>query len=490
MRKDKTQHTDSFSESNIIQFLKLLSKEEMKEFTKFVYSPIYNNRSEVSKFFDTIRKFHPSFKHKDFTKEKIFASLYPGKKYKDDAIRRLSSNLFKIGEEYASFKNIRADKYNYEKNLLDFYSSKGSDKFFIKQLSKLKAHMDEDTLRDAEYFYRLSLINEVERVYKLKFDPTYKKSGFEEQIKNLWKHTMISLMRLYGFAEFETYFFNKKYDLKYLNELIRISKDSNYMNSETVEIYFLLLKLYSDNKNGTENDEIFNRLRILIDKNFSNFTKSECFNFYIHLFNYCNINKLKYNKDYSNVEFQLAEKMVESGLLVQNGVIDPGWFRGIFFKAFNAGEMKFAEKFIEDYKIFIDGKDNENVVKHAYAQLAMHKKNYDDALHHLSTASYEHINDKWTIKNMYLKIYYEINAYEEFYYTIDSIKHLIKEEGSWNQNLIQPIRNFINYAAKLFKIKLGESKFLIEELRHEILKSEVIGRKWLLEKIDELKEKN
>lgn len=460
----------------------MLSKDEMREFGKFVHSPFHNNRTDVSTYFDELKKFHPKFDGKDFSKENIFSTLYPKKKYKDDVIRRLNSNLFKLGEEFAVYKNIKLDKYNQEKNLLDFYAARSSDKFFIKQLERVKCYMEEYSEKDAEYFYRLSLINEEERVYMLKYDPTYKKSDFEEQIKNLWKHSLISLMRLYGFAEFATYFFNKKYDLQYLDQLMEVAEKSNFMNSEAVEIHYLLLKLYTE----SENDEKFYRLKDLIKKNLASFTKAECFSFYIHLFNYCQINALKHKKDYRKIEFALTKEIVENKLAIQNNVIDPGWFRGLFFKAFNAGEIEFAEKFAEEHKQFIDGRDGENVVKHVYAQLAMHKKDYDAALKHLSTASYEHINDKWTIKNMYLKIYYETNAYEQFYYTIDSIKHLIKEEGSWNENLINPIRKFINYSAKLFKIKLNEIDVPLDELKQEILNSEIIGRKWLLEKVEEL----
>ncbi|MBK9334410.1 MAG: hypothetical protein IPM96_18880 [Ignavibacteria bacterium] len=119
-------------------------------------------------------------------------------------------------------------------------------------------------------------------------------------------------------------------------------------------------------------------------------------------------------------------KMIENDLLIHNGSIDPGWFRGVFSKAFNAGEIKYAEDFIEKYKDFVAGDEKVSVVNHVYATLEIHKKNYDAALKYLEKSAYQHLNDKWSVKNMYLTIYYEKNEYEHFLYTVDSINTSLK----------------------------------------------------------------
>ena len=482
MSKENRVLLNSFAAGNLILLLKAFSKQEMREFGKFVHSPFHNNRSDVSRFFDEIKKFYPLFNQSGFSKENIFSKLHPKKKYKDDIIRRLSSNLFKLAEEFAAYKNFKRDRFDFEINLLNYYSAKDIDKLFRKQHIRIEDYMEEQSLRDSEYYRRLSLINEIELKHILKDDPTYKKSSYEKQMKNLWKYTLSAMLRLYGFAEYEIYFFNKKYGLKYADQLLKIAEDSNFMDSKAIEIYYLILKLYGENKN----DEILYRVKDLIEQNLYSFQKAECFSFYVHLINYCNINKMANDKEYIKMKFEIIKKIVENDLAIQNGLIDPGWFRGIFSMAFNAGEIKFAEDFIEKYKSMVAGKDKENVVKHVYANLAIYKKDYGAALDYLSTSSYQHINDKWTVKQMYLSIYYETNNYEQFSYVADSIKHLIKEEGSWNENLIIPIRNFINCLTKLFKIKLEETDIPLDELRHEVNNSKIISRKWLLEKITEL----
>lgn len=472
----------SFLKSNIIQLLSIFSKEEMKEFEKFVKSPFHNNRAEVTRFFDSIKKFYPGFNQKDFTKEKIFYGLYSGDKYRDDVVRRLCSNLYNLGEEFAAYKNFRQDSFNSEKSILDFFLSRNADKFYLKQISKIRKQLEDQVLRDPEYYLKLSTIEEQYRVFMLKYDPNYKKVSFNTQIDLMWKFLLSSMLRLYGFAEYEKFFFNKDYELKYKDELLKISLESGFMNSKTVEIYYLLLKLYD----GNNNEELFNRIKVLIDGISGSFSKSECFHFYIHLFNYLNICKMNSDKDFSKEEFEISRKLVENDLLVHNGTIDPGWFRGIFAKALNAGEIVFADKFIEKYKSMVSGEERESVVNHIYASLEIYKKNYDTALKYLEKAAYLHLNDKWSVKNMYLTVYYELNEYKLFFYTVDSIKHLISESGLWNDNLIIPIRNFLNISTKLFKKKIGEADISLEELKHQTLNTKVRARKWLLDKIEEL----
>jgi len=474
---------NSIAKGNLVLLLRSFTKDEFKELGKFVHSPFHNNRSEVTKFFDVIEKYYPEFLHKKFIKEKIYAQLYPNEKYRDDVIRRLTSNLLKVTEEYCAYKNYKSDKFNREKNLLEYFFHKRIDKLFWKQFAETENYLEEQTMRDSEYFRRQSTLNDIEMMYLLKDDPTYKKSSYEKQLVNHIKYTLTSMMRLYGFAEFETYFFKKNYEIKHSEHLIKLAEDVKFLNSEIVEIYYLILKLYSKERS----DELLYPLMNLIEKNSDKFSKGECFSFYVHLFNYCNINKLERDSDYTRLEFEIAKKLVGKKLLIQDGVVDPGWFRGIFFKAFNAGEIEFAERFIEEHKALITGDDKESIISHAYANIAIYRKEYEKALNYLSHASYQHLNDKWLIKQMYLKIYFEQNDFEKFSYIADSMKHLIKEEGSWNEHLIIPIRNFINFLTKVFRARLGEIKISADELKIEILHSKIIARKWLLEKIDELK---
>ncbi|HRE42043.1 MAG TPA: hypothetical protein PLG90_11990 [Ignavibacteria bacterium] len=467
---------------DFIDILKLFNRRELWKFEQFIKSPMFNKRKILINYFMIMKKYYPKFDNKNFSKEKVFSELYPERTYKDDILRRYNNCLKDLAEEFATYNTFTSDRYEKKFRLLMFFINKKSDKFFTKQFKDIIEFTDKYGKSDIDYFNKKSILTEIYRSFKLKDDPTYKHSGYEEQINYILKYFLNSILRLYGFAEYERYFFNKKYDLKFLDEIKKMVLESDYFGSKSIEIYHKVLNLYNENNS----DNNLNEVKNLIIENGKLFEREELFNLYIHLFNGINISKLKTNKEYNELEFEIAKKMDEDGLLIFNGVIDPGWFRGIFFKYYNAGKTGGAIDFLERYKTKVAGEYKAETVHHLYAVIDVHNRDYESALEHLGKASYLNINDKWAVKNLYLKIYYETNRFEEFLYVSDSIKHLISENPTWSENIVKPIRNFINLAGRLFRVKIGDSKLDSGEMERQIRESETIGRSWLLEKVKEL----
>lgn len=101
--------------SNLIPVLKSFSKDEIKEFEKFLDSPFFGCGKFVLKFYKVLIKHYPVFNEEDIKKEKIFGIVYKDKKYNDALTRRIISDLIRFSEEYITYKNF--------KNNNAFYSS-------------------------------------------------------------------------------------------------------------------------------------------------------------------------------------------------------------------------------------------------------------------------------------------------------------------------------------------------------------------------------
>jgi hypothetical protein len=65
--------------SKLITYLKSFSKKEMKEFGKFISSPFFSRERNLKPLYDVLKKHYPEFISPQFTEEKIFLKLYPGK---------------------------------------------------------------------------------------------------------------------------------------------------------------------------------------------------------------------------------------------------------------------------------------------------------------------------------------------------------------------------------------------------------------------------
>ena len=96
--------------SKLIPILKSFSKDEIREFDKFLDSPFFGCKKFVLNFYREIINYYPEFKDKDIAKDKIFKKLYGEKKYNDALVRRIISDLIRFSEEYMAYKNFRNRK--------------------------------------------------------------------------------------------------------------------------------------------------------------------------------------------------------------------------------------------------------------------------------------------------------------------------------------------------------------------------------------------
>ena len=62
---------------SVIQILKTLSPEEIKEFDKLVRSPYFGGSNFIVKFWQHLKKAYPEFSEKAINKEKIFKKTLP-----------------------------------------------------------------------------------------------------------------------------------------------------------------------------------------------------------------------------------------------------------------------------------------------------------------------------------------------------------------------------------------------------------------------------
>lgn len=156
-----------------------------------------------------------------------------------------------------------------------------------------------------------------------------------------------------------------------------------------------------------------------------------------------------------------------------------------FLRSLNAGEIKFAERFVNDFISKVPENERHNTLSFANASLEFSKKNFNASLKYLSVPAYNNLSEKLFANRLYLQIYYELGLNEAFFYTADSFKHLIEYESSFNKESKQTRLNFINFAVKLFRLKIKETDTPANELKREIMGSKILGSKWLIEKLYE-----
>jgi tetratricopeptide (TPR) repeat protein len=149
-------------------------------------------------------------------------------------------------------------------------------------------------------------------------------------------------------------------------------------------------------------------------------------------------------------------------------------------------EFRWLKKFIETYTEKLRPEYRENMKYLARANLDFAQGKFEKALENISKVKYDIFIYKFDVKNLMLKIYYELNLFDPAFSLIDAFKHFLSENKEHAEIYRMQYGNFLRIYGKLLKAKesgkTGEVDFLSEEVDStEALASRI----WLKEKINE-----
>lgn len=481
--------------TKLIQILRTFSKEEIKEFEKFVASPYFSRGRDLKPFYKLLKFYHPGFNNPNFTKEKIFRKLYPDEKYNkstaENVLRVLSSDLSRLSEEFLAVELAGKNKLRNRINLLVAFTDKNLDKLFIKLFSDTRKNINKlidgftsKDFIDLYYFYMLDLRNNYQHnredkgyiecnIYLLIF--FYMCAG--NLVDNSKKRRINSNIDT-GDDTVEQFIKNMDFEnfISYLNT----KKGIKETDKDILEMCFYNLMLSLDNNNNKfadKTEKLFYKHRHL----FSDDTK---FTFYAVLHNIYNFrndtNKLNemYNKMLEDDIWSPPKKGNKMAIVLYRLIIHN-------FTAMN--KLEDAERFIIKYTEHINSDNKETFSNYGFALIKFKRRNFEKALEYISKADMQFFLFKYDIRNLYLMIYFELNYPDEAYSLLDSYKHFLKNNKNVSDERRLENKKFVDYFGKLLSVKVSGNKTELRRIEKFLSSEKSIRCKdWLLEKIEEL----
>jgi hypothetical protein len=273
---------------------------------------------------------------------------------------------------------------------------------------------------------------------------------------------------------------------KMLSDLSKYLKQNLPEQAEIITIYSNMLKLYS----RKADEEVFFETCRLFNKNLSRFNRAAKNHIYGYLQNISislgTINREKYRA----VTFRLQREMLENYAFTASEELymDIAKFRNILIAALDLREFKWCEDFITDYIQHLQPEHQENMYNYSLARICFSKKQFEKSLEYLSRVKYDMFALKYDIKALSLSLYYELGYFEEAFSLIDTFKHFIAENKSLSPRRREVQNNFINFTSDLLKVKSGRKETNLSKLLEVIENTNsVLSKRWLLDKVDELK---
>ena len=139
------------NKSKLIRVLVSLKKKELKEFQQFLDSPFFNKREDLRALYQLIRQ--QILKKQLIDKEALHQRLFPTKTFSDVKFDLLLSYLFRLLRRFLLLKEQQDYGLYNQLALARAFRKRGLTKDFAQTTQQLKRQLEQQALRNAEYYH-------------------------------------------------------------------------------------------------------------------------------------------------------------------------------------------------------------------------------------------------------------------------------------------------------------------------------------------------
>lgn len=478
--------------TKLIKILRTFSKDELKSFRSFVDSPFFNKEGKyVLRFFDELVKSYPEFDTEIVARDRLHYILYPSKSYDDDTMRKLSSSLQKLAEEFLNYNYYLENEPFREILNLSMLRRRGLTDLFEKKSGELgKRYELKDGCIDLEYFrtkYRI----EIEKInYFTESDAFVKEQNISMQ--NIQLHivcdSLINLLDIaYNIIVGQNTMYAGKTDLVLkLMGLTNIESFLSILKKEAPEFHSIIELFYLRYLSMLNFDDAsFRKFRQTVLKNLYLFTRENKFTMLVALQNFCIRKFVSGERQYVSELHEIHKLMINEGMMINEttGYINQDSYRNVILTAVNIRKYDWMEKFIREYESKINPEQRESLTAWAKATRLYARKEFEDALNELHRVKNIHFLSKHDIRILQMKIYYELKDFEAGISLAETYKKMVQNDRVLSEIHKRSNKNFAGFYLRILRNLSGGKIQELDFLESEIKNTPTNSREWLLEKI-------
>lgn len=478
-----------------INLLKSFSTKEIEDLGHIVSCRYFNTDQYVVKLFEVLKKI--VLNKNAFTEElqlkvcqKVFGDIPVSNNSlnkKQKGILNAKMNLLlRLAEQLLSIEAMETD--NISELLYPKLLEKQQAQLFNRHINRLKKSLENESIRGISYYnlnYKLAFttINHSHSINKL---PDLK--DFSNLEYNLDMHYLLNKLFIH-MSVFSLHSQKNKsaYDFTSLTAIDQLLSLPVYANHSLITVCKANINLV---KNRT--DESFTNLINTLEKHKEKISVDILRANYTSATNYCAIQIASGNLSYRGHIFKLYKIMHKKNLLIDNGIVSIQILKNFLTMACRNNAFLLAETLIHYYKDFLPNAVKESVCFFLWGVIAFHQKNYEAA--HESFTKVEQVNLNFDIntRTLLLKCLYEKEKdYNEYTMTaFRSAERFFKLNKQLPKRNKKAYFNFIKLLIALYRVRNGVGSRTLEWITQQLELQDVNSdTHWLLEKIEELKDK-
>ncbi len=466
--------------------METLSPVELNRLSRYLESPYFNRNEKLLKIYYAIELDTRSGDSKVLTKASIWETIYPNEPYQDEKFRKHCSQLMDLTEAWLAQEIFEENSLHKAKYLLEAVHEKQLERLYSSAINSARTNIARQVLKPATFYYYNyeleSLLYKLERIEE-------KRIG-KKNIDKINLTTIVNNLDYFYIAEKLKYYctllsWSKIITIKdtslFIEDIIRIAQKDELKSIPPIAVYLRVYFTLTD----SDNEDHYYELKRLIYQYIHIFPREEAKNIYDSAINYA-IQKINIRENKYLVElFELYKSALENEILLVNNEMSQWTFKNIVSNALRLKEYEWTEDFIKNYSIKLNEKVRNNAVTFNLASMFFSKGNFKEVLKALQEVQYDEIFYSLDSKSYMIIAYYELDEITALTSFLDSFnvyllrnKEIPKDRKPQYSNLIKFTKKLINSTSK--------NKSELHLLRKEIEQSELLGKPWLLQKVDEL----
>lgn len=461
--------------SKLILLLKSFSSKEYKEFQRFVASPFFNTNKEVVDFSTRLKKLGPDFKESSINKERIFKKMYPSRNFSEAHFKFLTNQLLKLAERYIAISNMEQKDTMKDYYLLDSYVQRGIDKNYQFILKKAKKMLQSKKERDADFLHQEYLLTDIANLHFDKQSKRQSNEHLQKMVDTFDNYYMANKLKYTCQMLNNQSIISESYNISLAAEISAFIRKNGYNHIPAVHLYHNIYLLLTEG----EKEQFISAVQLFKDYE-GIFEKTELRQILYFLVNFC-IRQLKSGDDgdyYFNELFTLYQEGVDTGLLLEQGQINPWDYKNIIKIGLKLQRFSETESFIIDYNGKLKEQYKEDALHYNLAELFYYKKQPQKALEHLVEVEFSDIYYILGTKKLLLKIYFETNEHNAMESLLVSFQTYLKRNKLISENVRD---TYLNFTKCLYKIIKNINEDLSIEIENT---SPLIDKPWLMSYAD------
>lgn len=463
--------------SKLIRLYKTLDDAEIRQFKKWVKSPIHNKHKDVQLLFDYLFS-RQGLSAVTTHRERVFQFLYPNEKMNMVRLRHVMSFATDVLEEFIRYIEHVSDEKNKEMLLLRGFRKRNLKKDAEKQEQQVLKILEKEKAKNEDY-YRLKYQLELE-LFRLKTVGNQPTSvNLQEVLDNSSLVFVLSILRYACKSITHQNLFKTKYDIPFLEPILTAIENGSYrtININSIQLYYACYMALTE----PDVDEHYEELKSYLIRYPDILPPDEFRDVYEVAINYCIKRLNKGHSYYIEEAFQLYMNGIGNKVLLKNGYLSHFAYKNIVALGLHLEKFEEIKEFIPKGEHLLHPEHRESYVHYNTATLYFATEEYDKAVRLLISMEYDDLFMTIGAKLLLLKIYVIEGSFDLLESFLHSFAQFVRRKSTLSSSHKQSFLNTIRLTQKMVHAFTKKQK---EALIDEINATNPLPEKrWLLEQL-------